>query len=206
MKKILVIEDDAQMRKNVTTILQMENFDVLTANDGAEGLALARQQKPDLILCDIMMPKADGHEVLRQIRAEAGTTAIPVIFLTAKTDNADRRAGMNEGADDYLTKPITVPELLAAIEARLRRRQQVGGFQPSFASAKPLENLGLTPREAEVLFWVAQGKSNPEIAVILDSSVGTVKKHMEHVLEKLGVDNRAAAMVRAFEVLAQRGK
>lgn len=203
MKKILVIEDDATMRKNVTTILQMENFEVLTATDGAAGLALARQAKPDLVLCDIMMPKADGHEVLRQLRADAGTAATPVIFLTAKTDNADRRAGMNEGADDYLTKPITVPELLAAVEARLKRRQQVGGFSPSFESAKPLEKLGLTPREAEVLFWVAQGKSNPEIALILNSTVGTVKKHMEHVLEKLGVDNRASAMVRALEVLAQ---
>jgi DNA-binding CsgD family transcriptional regulator len=92
---------------------------------------------------------------------------------------------------------------LAAIEARLRRRQQVGGFAPSFASAKPLEKLGLTPREAEVLFWVAQGKTNPEIGLILDLSVGTVKKHMEHLLPKLGVENRGAAMVRALEALAQ---
>ncbi|MEI6083917.1 MAG: response regulator transcription factor [Verrucomicrobiota bacterium] len=203
MKKILVIEDDATMRQNIVTILQMEDFTVLTATNGQAGIALAQEQKPDLILCDIMLPKADGHEVLRQLRAATGTASIPVIFLTAKTDAADRRAGMNQGADDYLTKPITVPELLAAIEARLRRRQELTSFQPSFDSAKPLESLGLTPREAEVLFWVAQGKMNAEIALILDMSVGTVKKHMEHLLPKMNVENRATAIVRALEILSR---
>lgn len=206
MKKILIIEDDPQMRANLTTILQMESYQVTASANGADGLTQARQSHPDLILCDIMMAGADGHEVLRQLRGDPGTAGIPLIFLTAKTDPADLRRSMNLGADDYLTKPITVPELLAAIEARLQRKKELrtgGGFQPSFQSPAPLEKLGLTPREAEVLFWVAQGKTNAEIGLILELSIGTVKKHIEHILPKVGVENRATATLRALEALSQ---
>ncbi len=203
-KKILVIEDDRKMRGNVETILRMEKFLVLAATNGKDGFALARQEKPDLILCDIMMPGANGHEVLRLLRAEPGTASIPLIFLTAKTDVADLRAGMNLGADDYLTKPVTVPELLTAIEARLKRHEEQrvkAAFKTDFLSAEPLLKLGLTPREADVLFWVAQGKANAEIGMILEMSVGTVKKHMEHILPKISVENRSAAALRAIEAL-----
>ena len=205
MKKILVIEDDAKMRANIVTILQMEKFTVVTATNGVAGLATARAEKPDLILCDIMLPGANGHEVLRQLRAAPGTASIPLIFLTAKTDPADLRAGMNLGADDYLTKPVTVPELLTAIEARLKRHGEQRAnavFKADFQSAAPLQKLGLTPREAEVLCWVAQGKTNAEIGMILELSIGTVKKHMEHILPKIGVENRSAAALRAIEMLS----
>lgn len=203
MKKILVIEDDTKMRKNVVTILQMEEFEVLAAANGEDGLALARQASPDLILCDVMMPGISGHEVLRRLREDSSTASIPVVFLTAKTDVADLRAGMNLGADDYLTKPVTVPELLTAIGARLKRREELRTRSlAEFQSAEPLQKLGLTPREAEVLFWVAQGKTNAEIGLILELSVGTVKKHMEHILPKLGVENRSTAVLRAIETLS----
>jgi DNA-binding NarL/FixJ family response regulator len=111
---------------------------------------------------------------------------------------------MNLGADDYLTKPADIDDLLAAIQARLARRDEIasGAGAPNFDSPQPLiEKLSLTPREAEVLLWVAQGKANGDIAAILNTTESTVKKHLEHIFEKLGVENRGAASLRAVEAL-----
>lgn len=212
MNHILVIEDHPQMRENLILMLEMEGFDVLWAEDGRRGLELARTRVPDLILCDVMMPGLDGYGVLHALRADPATATIPLIFLTAKGEKADLRAGMNLGADDYLVKPVGKREVLAAIEARLRRQQQHEReiqtrlsqvkFAPDFSSAVPLESLGLTAREAEVLLWVAQGKSNEEIGIILGASRNTIKKHVLHVLDKLGVESRSAAAIRAIELLS----
>jgi DNA-binding NarL/FixJ family response regulator len=115
---------------------------------------------------------------------------------------------MNSGADDYLTKPVDIPDLLAAVHARLERQQVLEATLasgPDFTSSKPLEaKLGLTPREAEVLLWVAQGKSNGDIALILSTSESTIKKHLEHIFEKLSVENRGAAALTAVEALSGR--
>lgn len=210
MPLILIIEDEPQTRENLALILEMEGFNVLTAGDGREGIEAARRVRPDLILCDIMMAELDGYGVLRELRADPGTLTTPLIFLTAKGDRKDLRLGMELGADDYLSKPVGVDELLGAIRARLERRSETENalrgrvaFRPNFGSAAPLQTLGLTPREAEVLLWVAQGKSNSEIATILDLSEKTVKVHLGHVFEKLGTDNRNAATVRALEVLCR---
>src|SRR6185295_4033970 len=106
--------------------------------------------------------------------------------------------GMNLGADDYLTKPATATELLAAVNARLKREasRPPGEFNPDFSSHHSLLSLGLTDREAEVLLWVAQGKSNAEIATILGAAENTVKKHLQNIFEKLGIESRNAATVR----------
>jgi DNA-binding NarL/FixJ family response regulator len=211
MPKILVIEDQPQMRKNLVTILEMESHEVLAAENGRAGLELARAENPELILCDVMMPEMDGHEVLRALRAAPETATIPFIFLTARSDKADLRTGMNLGADDYLAKPVGREELLAALQARLARRnahqvaaasaKSPGGFNPDFSSPVPLRSLGLTVREAEVLLWVAQGKSNGDVAILLNMAEKTVKKHMGSIFEKLGVEGRNAASLRALEVL-----
>jgi DNA-binding NarL/FixJ family response regulator len=210
MNKILIIEDDTQTRANLEIILEMENHRVFTAPDGRAGLALARRERPDLIVCDVMMPHLDGLGVLRELRAEADTAAIPFIFLTARGERADQRAGMNLGADDYLCKPIDAEDLLAAIHARLRRTRaghdaalRGADWTPDFSSAKPLEPLGLTPREAEVLLWVAQGKGNAEVGTILGLSEKTVKIHLGHIFEKLNVETRTAAAMTAMETLAR---
>lgn len=205
MKTILIIEDQPDMRDNIATILEMENYAVLTANTGTDGLALAREEKPDLILCDIMMPEMDGRAVLQGVRDDPTIAGTPFIFLTAKGEKRDQREGMNLGADDYLTKPTTATELLAAILARFEREKYrpLAEFEPNFTSAIPLEALGLTAREAEVLLWVAQGKSNPEISSILGTAENTVKKHLQHIFEKIGVDNRNAATLSALEILAK---
>ena len=209
MKKILVIEDEPQMRKNICTILKMEGFAFVAADNGRKGVELAKQELPDLILCDVMMPGLDGYGVLEALREDKLAFGIPFIFLTAKGEPADFRAGMNLGADDYLTKPVSAGELLAAINARFQRQKEQERsalenveFKPNFDSPKPLESLGLTPREAQVLLWVAQGKSNADIATILGMSEGTAKKHLEHIFEKLGIESRNAATLRAIEVLS----
>lgn len=206
MKTILIIEDQPDMRENITTILEMENYAVINAANGREGLDSARDEKPDLILCDVMMPIMDGHEFLRKMREDRTIAGTPFIFLTAKGEKTDLRAGMNLGADDYLTKPASATELLTAISVRLERelKRPSADFNPDFSSAIPLERaFGLTAREAEVLLWVAQGKSNPEISSILGAAENTIKKHLQHIFEKMGVDNRNAATLRTLEVLSR---
>src|SRR5215470_9668067 len=205
MKRILVIEDEPEMRRNLTTVLRLEKFDPLDAENGRIGVEMAKKEKPDLILCDVMMPEMDGYGVIAALRAEAVTVATPFIFLTAKGEKPDIRAGMNLGADDYLTKPVAKADLLAAIRTRLERAEQQTKpeFKPNFSSARPLETaLDLTPRVAEVLLWLTQGKTNSEIAVILGNSEATVKKHVLEIFAKLGVETRTAASLRALEVLS----
>jgi DNA-binding NarL/FixJ family response regulator len=205
MKKILVIEDEPEMRRNLTTILRLEKFQPLAAENGRVGIELARKEKPDVILCDVMMPELDGYGVIAALRAEAETVTIPFIFLTAKGEKPDIRAGMNLGADDYLTKPVGKADLLAAIRSRLERaaQQSTPEFKPNFDSPKPLEAaLELTPRVAETLLWLAQGKTNGEIATILGNSESTVKKHVLEIFARLGVETRGAAALRALEVLS----
>ncbi len=203
MKKILVIEDEPEMRRNIVTLLRFHQYEPIGAENGRQGLDLARRISPDLILCDVMMPELDGYGVLQALQADASLAGVPFIFLTAKGEKDDLRSGMNLGADDYLTKPVGNAELVSAIEARLRRSELQANreFKPDFSSFEPLLTLGLTPRAAEALLWVAQGKTNSDIATILGISESTVKKHVQEMFEKLGVETRGAAAVRALEVL-----
>lgn len=119
MEKILVIEDELTIRENLQEILELEGFEVMVAADGRSGIQLAQQGTPNLILCDIMMPELDGYGVLQTLRDDRMTRMIPVIFLTAKADRVYMRQGMEQGADDYLTKPFTVDELLKAVTMQL---------------------------------------------------------------------------------------
>src|SRR5688572_7986088 len=123
MKKILLIEDNLGIRENTSEILSLAGYDVSTAENGKTGVDLAQRIKPDLIICDIMMPELDGYGVLHILNKNAETSGIPFIFLTAKTEKTDIRKGMTLGADDYLTKPFDDTDLLNAIETRLRKHQ-----------------------------------------------------------------------------------
>ena len=116
--KILLIEDQATMRRNVALMLQLEGYEVLTAENGADGIAAACREQPDLILCDVMMPEMDGHAVLRALRGSEVFKTTPFIFLTAKGGQDGVREGLALGADDYLTKPVVREDLLAAVKAR----------------------------------------------------------------------------------------
>ena len=201
-KKVLVIEDEARMRDSIATILKMEGYETHEAFDGKLGLQKAREILPDLILCDVSMPNMNGHETLEELKKEPTTARIPFIFLTARGEKREVRDGMNHGADDYLVKPFEATDLLAAIESRLKRKSELtGSDEDREVSPEMLIPLGLTEREAETLFWLAQGKSNSDLCIILDVKLTTIKKHLERIFQKLSVENRTAAAAMALEAL-----
>ncbi|MES2809479.1 MAG: response regulator [Bacteroidota bacterium] len=123
-KKVLIIEDNDDIRENVVEILALAGYDVHDASNGKTGVELATKTLPDIILCDIMMPELDGYGVLYMLNKNPDTATIPFIFLTAKAERVDLRKGMEMGADDYLTKPFDDMELLNAIEVRLKKKEQ----------------------------------------------------------------------------------
>ena len=149
MKKVLLIEDNPEVRENTAEILELANFKVETAENGKTGVVKAKNTKPDLIICDIMMPELDGYGVLHILSKDIETNQIPFIFLTAKAERSDFRKGMNLGADDYLTKPFDESELLDAIESRLKKasliqkdyNQNIHGIEQFMNEAKGLEGL-----------------------------------------------------------------
>lgn len=123
--KVLVIEDEEETRELFLRCLAFENFDAVGAKDGEIGIELAIQQRPDLIVCDIMMPRVDGYGVLKALRKHEFLQSVPFIFLTAKVTMEELRRGMVLGADDYLTKPCTVEQFLGAIATRLQRSKEI---------------------------------------------------------------------------------
>jgi len=135
MKKILVIEDEKYLLDNIKTVLSKNNFNVYTAENGKDGYEVAQRILPDLILCDIMMPVNDGYWVLENIRNNPSLMVTPFIFLTAKVDRDDLRKGMELGADDYITKPFKISELLKAINVRLEKSE---AYKTIFTSTENL--------------------------------------------------------------------
>lgn len=157
MKKILVIEDNENIRDNTAEILELANYKVYTAENGKLGIETAIQQKPDLIVCDIMMPELDGYGVLNIVHNNPGLRNIPFIFLSAKTDTNDFRKGMELGADDYIPKPFTSTDLLNAIESRLRKAELIReGFASELYSATHLQKL---PTGKEALKTFVEGRN-----------------------------------------------
>ncbi len=145
-KKVLLIEDDMTVRENTAEILELSGYKVNTASDGLKGVEAAKILKPDIIVCDIMMPELDGYGVLEKLSENEDTQFIPFIFLTAKTDHKDIRKGMDMGADDYLTKPFEEDELISAIESRLaktailKQRQEKQDEGPKIKDFEELKN------------------------------------------------------------------
>lgn len=121
MKTILIVEDDAALRENTAELLELSGYRTVTAANGKIGIEMAKSRKPDVIICDIMMPEVDGYGVLESLSHDPVTMHIPFIFLSAKTEHKEVRKGMDMGADDYLTKPFEEEELLSAIESRLAK-------------------------------------------------------------------------------------
>lgn len=122
MTKILVIEDETFVRENLFDLLEANDYEVICAENGFLGAVWAFEHTPDLIICDVMMPEVDGHEVLEALRKSSTTAMIPFIFLTAMADKQSIRKGMELGADDYLTKPFENIDLLKAVEVKLERK------------------------------------------------------------------------------------
>ena len=157
-KKILLIEDNKDMRENTAEILELSTYKVFTAKNGKEGVEIAQREKPDLIICDIMMPVLDGYGVLHLLSKNQETASIPFIFLTAKAERSDMRKGMEMGADDYLTKPFDDIELMSAIESRLKKAdvmkkefsKNIEGLNDFITSAKGIEDLKKLSERREV--------------------------------------------------------
>lgn len=197
---ILIVDDTPANLAFLSDALDEAGYKVLVAVDGLSALDQLQLIAPDLILLDVMMPGIDGFETCRRLKGMRNTRDIPIIFMTALTETADVVRGFGFGAVDYVTKPIRHPEVMARIAARLRCARTIKRFEAEAeddARMPSLEELarmfGLTQREAEVLLWVAQGKTNRDIGQILGTSPRTVNKHLEHVYIKLGVETRTAA-------------
>ncbi len=189
MKKILLIEDDKDVRENTAEILTFANYTVTTAENGVIGIEKATKYLPDIIICDIMMPGLNGYSVLQHLNQNPKTASIPFIFMTAKTDKADRRMGMNLGADDYLTKPFEEEELLQAISCRLKKYnflkkeiaknlEGISNFMEEASEYLDLESLsrdqGLKkyPKK-EILFW--EGDAANTLFFIENGTIKTYK-------------------------------
>jgi DNA-binding response OmpR family regulator len=169
--KILIVEDDRNLLDTLKYNLRKEGFEVVTAVDGAEALDVARREKPDLVILDIMLPKLSGFEVCRILRKE---TTTPILMLTAKDEEVDKIVGLEIGADDYVTKPFSMRELLARVGAMLRRRKitemqpgpreallRVGDIEVDIArhkASKGATMLALTPKEFDLLAFLATNK------------------------------------------------
>lgn len=144
MYKVLIIEDNFEMRDNISEILKLADYDVYAAENGRKGVEMALEHNPDVIICDIMMDELDGYGVLFMLNKHLETSTIPFIFITAKTQKEDVRKGMEMGADDYLMKPFNDIELLNAIETRLKKRTQQNDFYSK--SIQKMEQLVTTSR------------------------------------------------------------
>jgi len=158
MKKILLIEDNKDMRENTAEILELAGYKVVTAKNGKEGVEAAQKEAPELIICDIMMPMLDGYGVLHALAKNPATASIPFIFLTAKAERSEMRKGMEMGADDYLTKPFDDIELLNAVQMRLNKMEllkkefskDIQGLNDFIRSAHGMEDLKKLAEEQEV--------------------------------------------------------
>lgn len=178
MSKILVIEDSPEVRERIVASLTFEGFDVVDAEDGVAGLQAAREIDPDLIICDILMPRLDGHATLSELRKDSSTAGIPFIFLSAKSQVSDLREGLQLGADDYLVKPFALKELIAAVKLRLRRREELSGSRNGGISD------AATRRDFESEFGetLARGKvERVRVAVFMIQIIG-----MERIRRTLG--------------------
>ncbi len=281
--RVLIVDDTPANLSLLLDALTEAGHEILVAESGRSALALLEHTTPDLVLLDLVMPGMDGVATCRRIKAIEACRDVPVLFMTAVEEPAQKLRAFEVGALDYITKPVYPPEVLARVAAHLKIRalqksladeldlrieaeeqlsqsldravvladaagkivfatrlaedllhkhyptRPPGGLPARFGDglvarhfAEPGRNdlqmlvleevgsppgpnaliqLGLTPREAEVLYWIAQGKSNPDIATILGANVRTVHKHVEHIFQKLGLETRNAAMLAALEIL-----
>ncbi len=285
-RRILVVDDTPANLSLLLDALTEAGHEILVAESGRSALSLLEHTTPDLVLMDLVMPGMDGVSTCRKLKERPECRDVPVIFMTAIEEPAQKLRAFEAGAVDYITKPVYPPEVIARVAAHLQIRalqrsladelalrieaenqlahsldravvladaagrivfstrlaadllhkhfgpQADGLLPPGLGKGDaPLEvrrfserdrndlqmlvleergsppgpgaltRLGLTPREAEVLYWIAQGKSNPDIATILGANVRTVHKHVEHIFQKLGLETRNAAMLVALEIL-----
>jgi DNA-binding NarL/FixJ family response regulator len=195
-KRLLVVDDDPGLLRAVAETLRAEGYEVTTARRGAEALGYIAQSLPDLIVSDIRMPGMDGYELVRNLRASARTRLIPIVFLTAKDETADRIAGFRTGVDAYLTKPFEPDELLAVVANILKRVESTHAeiarlFGRTDSGERDLaRDEDLTDAEWRVAEAVTRGLSNKEIAAEFNLSLRTIEGHISRILDKKHFSNR----------------
>ena len=201
LAKILIVDDNP---KYLEDALPMYGYEVAVATDGLQALKILSKDADtiNLVLLDVMMPNMNGWDTLKAIRTNEKTKTLPVIMLTAVSEEQKIVSGLKIGADDYIVKPFILPNLLARIEAVLRRsnwnKKEVKNVDISFTSGEPVE--ALTQREVEVLTMVAKGASNHDIAEKLFLKEVTVRTHVTNILKKLKVSNRTQAVLLGMQM------
>lgn len=222
MKKILVVDDDKVLRTVLNHTLRQEGYQVTVVPTGSEAIKSFEQSTHDIVISDVSMPEMDGFEFCRQLRSLPSGQLVPFIFLSARGDIEDRVMGHSIGADDYLTKPFEMRELLAKIEALIEKSRRIhseivhliGQLVSSNQSSTKVEAtqreptqkeghtpdpLPLTPAEERVFWEVIQGYTNKQISDRLFISPRTVQTHLSNILNKLNLENRTQLVRFAFE-------
>jgi DNA-binding NarL/FixJ family response regulator len=207
-KRLLVVDDEPNLLRAVAACLKAEAYEVSTARSGREALLQLAEAVPDLVVSDIRMPGMDGYQLARQLRGSPRTALVPIVFLTAKDETADRIEGFRAGIDAYLTKPFEPEELIAVVDGILSRVERTHSqiarlVDSTIAEDEPVtfQDEDLTEAEDRVALAVSRGLSNKEIAAELEISVRTVENHISHILDKKGFSNRVEI---ARHVLEQR--
>ena len=206
-KTILVVDDEKDLLDLIEYNLKKEGFDVLKAENGEEGIAIAKEHKPDLVLMDIMMPKMDGMEAVEKMRADDELKSIPIIFLTARSDEKTEVEGLDKGGDDYITKPISTTKLISRIKAVMRRfdetEEEVNRLdvhdlsidKDRYIVKRGDEEFQLPRKEFELLYYLASRKGKVKDRQTLLNKVWgdniyvvdrTVDVHVRKIREKLG--------------------
>ncbi|MBC6112845.1 response regulator [Pedobacter fastidiosus] len=179
-KKVLIIEDNDDIRESTAEVLDLAGYETFTAKHGKVGVEMALKHLPDVILCDIMMPELDGYGVLYLLNKNPKTANIPFIFITAKTERADMRKGMEMGADDYLTKPFDDLELFKAIESRFKKKQQSAGFSTnatnSEAVLEELRSKGKSKSIGNKQIIYVEGDEPTHLYYVIKGQVKTYKR------------------------------
>jgi DNA-binding NarL/FixJ family response regulator len=199
----LIVDDVPENLALLSDALSEAGYTVLVATDGLSALERLQIVVPDIILLDAVMPGIDGFETCRRIKQLEQVRHVPVVFMTGLTESEHVLKGFEAGGVDYVTKPIKPVEVLARMATHIQTARMLSQGQHELlllqeekaaaADVVPLSHYQLTPRETDVLIWVAKGKTNRDIAEIVGMSPRTVNKHLEHIYVKLGVETRSAA-------------
>lgn len=204
-KRLLVVDDDPGLLLAVSETLRAEGYEVKTARRGAEALTRIAESLPDLIISDIRMPGMDGYQLVKNLRSNPRTRLVPIVFLTAKDEIADRITGFRTGVDAYLTKPFEPDELAAIVQSILNRVERThSDLARMFGESEPderefIRDEELTDAEWRVAEEVAKGASNKEIAAELNLSLRTVEGHISRILDKKNLNNRVELALQIAE-------
>ncbi len=210
---ILLVEDEVSLREILRDILVIDEYVVHTASNGEQALSMLAEITPDIIICDIKMPKMDGYQFLTAARKNVNFQETPFIFLSAKVEQEDVRSGMNLGADDYLLKPVKRDVLIGAIEARLNRSQQIRSLKErqavqkfestySYSAEQIRVKIGtLSKSESKILKLISEGNTSGEIAAKLFISPKTVENHRYNIARKLDVSGSHSVL--SFALVAK---